>query len=83
MVLVTNGLMPAVLAVSVAMLIVRGVRQLVLVVVAFVGDVGVPLVDVVHVALVLGACVSAVRPVGVRVLSVNIVLGGRHCSSLL
>jgi hypothetical protein len=61
----------------------RPALVLVLVVVARVCGVPVPVVDVVHMVLVTNGLMPAARPVGVRVLSMNIVLGGRHCSSLL
>ena len=64
------------------MLGVRQVRERMLVVVAFVRRVGVSLVHVVDVSLALGACVSATGSVHV-VVSVDLMLGGSHPSSLL
>ena len=80
---VGDGVVPAAVAVRVGVAGMFEVGQRVLVVVAVVAGVGVPVVDVVGVALVLDAGVPAVRSVVVGVLSVNGVLGGGHCSSLL
>ena len=74
--------MPAAGPVSVPVAGMGQVRQRVLVVVVLVGGVGVAFVDVVDVALALGAGMPAAGPVDVLMVGVDRVLGG-HGSSLL
>lgn len=80
---VSDGLMPAAVAVHVGVALVGGVGQGMLVVVALMGGVRVPVMNVVHVSVMTGAGVPAARPVGVRVLVMGVVPGTGHCSSLL
>jgi hypothetical protein len=80
---VSDGLVPAAVAVHVGVALVGGVGQGMLVVVALMGGVRVPVMDVVHVSVMTGAGVPAAGPVGVRVLVMGVVPGTGHCSSLL
>ena len=85
-VVVRNGLVPAVLSVLVLVLGVGKVRQRVLVVVPLVRGVGVTFVYVVDVSFALHARVPAAGPVLVVVVPValvGVVAGRCHCSSLL
>jgi hypothetical protein len=59
------------------------VRQRMLVVMIIVGGVGVALMNVVGVTIALHARVAALGTVHVLMLSMHIVIGGRHSSSLL
>jgi hypothetical protein len=80
---VGDRFVPAVAAVRMGVILVGGVRQGVLVVVALMRGVRVPVMDVVHVAFMLRAGVPAAGPVGMSVPGVDVVSGSGHCSSLL
>jgi hypothetical protein len=67
----------------VGVVLVGGVRQGVLVVVALMRGVRVPVMDVVRVAFMLGAGMPAAGPVGMGVPGVDVVSGSGHWSSLL
>jgi hypothetical protein len=75
--------MPAAVTVHVGVALVSGVGQGMLVIVALMGGVRVPVMDVVHVSLMTGAGVPAARPMGVGVGVMGLVPGTGHWSSLL
>lgn len=83
MIAVGQGLMTAVVAVSVAVVVMGEMRQGMLVVVTLMQGMRVPLMDVVHVALVRDGGVPALWPVDVVMLTMKVVPGGHGlCSSL-
>ena len=71
----SDGLMPAAVTVHVAVALVSGVEKGMLVVVALMGGVRVPVMDVVHMSLMTGAGVPAAGPVGVGVLVMGVMPG--------
>jgi hypothetical protein len=83
MIAVGHRLMPAPFAMHVVVGLMQSMRQVMLVVMALVGDVRVPLMDVVKVPLVLDGGVPALRTVNMVVLDMGIVPGGHGSSSPL
>ncbi len=70
---VIDGLVPAAVTMNMGVALVSGVGQGMLVVMALMGGVRMPVVEVVHVAVMHGAGVPAARPVRVGVLVMGVV----------
>jgi hypothetical protein len=81
MIAVGQGLMTAAVAVPVGVVLMGEMRQRMLVIVALVREMCMPLVDVVHVALMQGSGVAALRPVCMVMLGMDVVRGGHATAS--